>query len=1304
MNIRKNGLHYIDQSRIMSSSKWMLIADLHVEKSRIERMRSTLDWLKDQFQATKPNHVILLGDSLHTRNSVNVEALQEVKRLLDVFSEGYWKPHIHVLVGNHDMSDKYNRTVNSPSVLENLSKRIKVYSEIERVILDDKPVLFIPYHENQKEIKEFLIRDQRDGGDVKETSIFAHIALDGARVNGISNESNVVCQNSNLNLKDFVGYQRVFAGHFHHHAAYGNNFAYVGSPMMFTFGDVDQKERGYVLYDAKEDTWDLRVNPHAVHFVSMEYVDAIKDSFDKASVNDKSVRIILRDPSISEEDQNNLQKLLTDAKALSIRFERKFERVAMDTQEGEIDDNIEVMLERNIDLFVDKQNGSDTHKDRLKNYLKSHLETTSLDISHETFVGDLKRVKMHNFLGIEGTVEVDYSKLDRGIWIIQGENGAGKTTLSDAIAWGLFNELLRPISVKEIINLKTKKQKNSCCYVEIQFENGYLIRRTRLPTKMEVYLVKPDGTKVEKGTSSLMEKEIRSILRTDWSNFQRTVLLNSLNIGKLFTGAERDRTEVMEKILGFEIFDKLLEKITGISKEMYSDIRKLEDSRRSLTDKKTITNEMRSNILLNIENERKRLEDTERELVNEKRTMEKYTKECEELKNLVDGWIRKEKDSDEELGEIHLKQDRIRVNQSKITSNLKNWEVEVDAKKKEEKRLQHEIKVFKSKIEKLWKNVGQKADIKILTEEINRKLIHLDERSESKDLYNKELELIKTLEEIVEGKDRILLKTKNDHDKRIKRLTHAINIHKQQLTELVADQSSIDRELKSKLSGMEMEEKVVGELLEIERRLGGADRKIVVQVISDSEKISEDYPKLAKRIRREITDPLEEFKNENWDDKFDTDMKRKRTLFVEKNGKVPTYEDLEKMKGRSRELEKIDREMFMKWERTASKLKELETKIEQEEKELEESKEEYVVNCMEAGSSIKEKLLNQELTTNRRLQRDMREKELQKIEDMNEYRMKLKTLETIHDISFEESEKEKELLSINFTESEEVKKWKEEYNSLEVEWGRLFDKGDDVLNEMEEYASQAETAKEKYDNCMDKRRRAEMKKENLTGMIKEVNRSMENGKRQAESYRTTLEGMEKDMVKINAELNEISCEKVLVNFWESVLGKANTKSSFRTFCLQQNVKKINRWLSENMDMINEGNVTDLRCELNNELQIVHHGTNAVTFGQRSEGEKKKTQLALLFAIFNITSTQSSFKPHFLFLDEIYDSLDDYGRSAIQKWITKFNRLNKSLRTFIITHMELDNTYVGMIKVKKDRKCGSMYSIAGMVDFCKISKD
>src|SRR6478609_8509290 len=167
------------------SHKWLLLADFHLYVQRLEKQKATIQWIKDTTLLENPTHVLFLGDSFHMRNSVCIESQLVFRDLLHFLQNAPSKPSVHILVGNHDMAYRNDREINFPALFEDRDKNTFVYSEITQVMLDGFPTIFIPWHEDHNIIKSYLSNIENSDQCV----VFAHIAVNGTKVNGISDES-----------------------------------------------------------------------------------------------------------------------------------------------------------------------------------------------------------------------------------------------------------------------------------------------------------------------------------------------------------------------------------------------------------------------------------------------------------------------------------------------------------------------------------------------------------------------------------------------------------------------------------------------------------------------------------------------------------------------------------------------------------------------------------------------------------------------------------------------------------------------------------------------------------------------------------------------------------------------------------------------------------------------------------------------------------------------------------------------------------------------------------------------------------
>lgn len=519
---------------------WLLIADFHLHKSRLAKQNDTISWIQEISISHKPTHIIFLGDSFHSRSTVCIESQQVFLKFLQFFQSCDWSPSIHILVGNHDMAYRHDRTVNFPSLFENIDKNTFVYSEIRQLTIDGFQTVFMPYHEDQNIIATYL----NSISPSNSTIVFAHIAVDGTKVNGISDNSNNICKDSGLTLNILSRYKRVFAGHFHHHAVYGN-FMYVGSPMMYSFADIDQPERGCVLYDPINDTSELLVNPFSIQYYQFSYNDCI-DLKDQ-TLSGKHIKMIIPD-DINDMDIIKAENNLFSLGVANVQIVQSPKNDPIIHQSlSDVCYNIHDIVHE----FVQQQTSfSDGQKSCLINMCLLWCSSIGTRLDTTRFQGKISKIVTHNFLGSKGTHTFNYHNLPVGLYYLQGENGSGKTSLHDAISYGLFGELSRNLSVNNIINNTVKKND---MWVSIHFENGYVVTRKRTKHKALLEIKTPDNTVIEKGENKSTDQALRELINIDWNTFERITMLDGRSIINYFSSKDKEKHSIIENLFGLNI-------------------------------------------------------------------------------------------------------------------------------------------------------------------------------------------------------------------------------------------------------------------------------------------------------------------------------------------------------------------------------------------------------------------------------------------------------------------------------------------------------------------------------------------------------------------------------------------------------------------------------------------------------------------------------------------------------------------------------------------------------------------------------
>jgi DNA repair exonuclease SbcCD ATPase subunit len=244
--------------------------------------------------------------------------------------------------------------------------------------------------------------------------------------------------------------------------------------------------------------------------------------------------------------------------------------------------------------------------------------------------------------------------------------------------------------------------------------------------------------------------------------------------------------------------------------------------------------------------------------------------------------------------------------------------------------------------------------------------------------------------------------------------------------------------------------------------------------------------------------------------------------------------------------------------------------------------------------------------------------------------------------------------------------------------------------------------------------------EKMADMISNLHRQIEQRNIKMECNVADIDGEKKKQASIRPSIGNVD-EKIqfmkdtkgadiehsiqIANFWVAALcpGKMKQVNGFRSFCLGKQMEYVNRLLSINMDLMCEdadgvvaSDGVDLSCELTENLQIVEKN-KGIAIAKRSDGQRRRTHLAIFLTLFTIAQRRLAFHPSFLFLDEVFDSLDEQGQASVQKWVHSLvsQQRNPVKKVFVITHSNIripSSGGGGTILVTRDAREGSNYEL------------
>ena len=188
-----------------------------------------------------------------------------------------------MLLGNHCTYYKNTNRINSPELLLDQYKNIKIYSEPTEILMGKKVFLMLPWinKENQEDVFRRLETSEAD-------ICCGHLELTGFEVTpGMK-------MDHGMDPQLFHRFKRVWSGHYHHKSKKGN-VQYLGNPYQMYWNDYKDR-RGFHIYDTESDRLKFVENPYEI-FDKIFYDDTSVDynKQDVSDYKDKFIKIVVEE-------------------------------------------------------------------------------------------------------------------------------------------------------------------------------------------------------------------------------------------------------------------------------------------------------------------------------------------------------------------------------------------------------------------------------------------------------------------------------------------------------------------------------------------------------------------------------------------------------------------------------------------------------------------------------------------------------------------------------------------------------------------------------------------------------------------------------------------------------------------------------------------------------------------------------------------------------------------------------------------------------------------------------------------------
>jgi DNA repair exonuclease SbcCD nuclease subunit len=236
--------------------------------------------------------VLQTGDMFDTRKQTHSQALYNAK---DCFFDELLYEHIDMdmILGNHDIYYRESLEINTPNLVLDEYKNIKVHDRPQTISIDGVAIDMIPWicEQNYSDVFDFINKS-------KSEYCMAHLELAGFEMS-----KGHMCEHG-MDASLFKRYKQVWSGHFHRQSKSGN-IHYLGSPSQHTFDDVGDI-RGFYIFDTETHEDIFIPNPYNL-FERIEYdEDAV---FKLHDISNKYVKVIINNAKDSKKLEKYIESL-----------------------------------------------------------------------------------------------------------------------------------------------------------------------------------------------------------------------------------------------------------------------------------------------------------------------------------------------------------------------------------------------------------------------------------------------------------------------------------------------------------------------------------------------------------------------------------------------------------------------------------------------------------------------------------------------------------------------------------------------------------------------------------------------------------------------------------------------------------------------------------------------------------------------------------------------------------------------------------------------------------------------------------
>jgi len=239
--------------------------------------------------------IVDMGDTFYSRKGVDFVSLEWAKNhYYDKLKE--LGIIVHTIIGNHTAYYKNTNDLTGVGLFLREYDNVKIYSEAEEVRLDKTKFLFVPWINSENEEKTLQLIDDSDS-----PCVMGHLELNGF----MATRGHFMEHGMDSNV--FDKFDKVYSGHYHMRSNKENIF-YLGNPYEMYWNDVNDRNRGFHLFDTDTLEHTPVNNPYQL-FHNLYYEDTPHQMLDITKYDQKILKVIVRKKSDPKQFERYIDKL-----------------------------------------------------------------------------------------------------------------------------------------------------------------------------------------------------------------------------------------------------------------------------------------------------------------------------------------------------------------------------------------------------------------------------------------------------------------------------------------------------------------------------------------------------------------------------------------------------------------------------------------------------------------------------------------------------------------------------------------------------------------------------------------------------------------------------------------------------------------------------------------------------------------------------------------------------------------------------------------------------------------------------------